>query len=41
MIERNKGNEHERVKEKALGQLVAVKERKGDRMVASMKGQHR
>jgi hypothetical protein len=41
MIERNKGKDHERVKEKALGQLVAIKEMKGGRMATSMRGQHR
>jgi hypothetical protein len=41
MIEREKGKDHERVKEKTLGQPTAVKERKGGRMAASMRGQQR
>jgi len=41
MIEREKGKDHEKMlKKKALGQLV-VKERKGGRMVASRRGQHK
>jgi hypothetical protein len=40
MIEKNKGKDHERVKEKAFGQLV-VKDRKGRRITSSMRGQHK
>jgi hypothetical protein len=42
MIEREKGKDHEKMlKKKALGQLIVVKERKGGRMVAGRKGQHK
>jgi len=38
MIERWKGDNHDKVKEKSMGQLV-VKEEKGGKMVANNKGQ--
>jgi hypothetical protein len=41
MIEREQGEDHEKVKKKAMGQLAAVKERKGGKMVTGRKGQHR
>jgi hypothetical protein len=39
LIERGKGANHDKVKEKSTRQLV-VKEEKGGRMVANNKGQH-
>ncbi len=39
MTKRKKGEDHERMKEKALKQPIAVKERKGGRMVACRRGQ--
>jgi hypothetical protein len=41
MIEKEKGKDHEIVKERALGQLVVAQERKGSRMVTSKRRQHR
>jgi hypothetical protein len=41
MIEREKGKDHEIVKEKTLGQPVVVKERKGNMMVMGKRRQHR
>jgi len=42
MIEREKGKDHEKMlKKKPLRQLLVLKERKGGRMVASTKGQHK
>jgi hypothetical protein len=38
MIEKEKGKDHERMKEKALGQPIAIKERKGGKMVKGKKG---
>jgi hypothetical protein len=40
MIERGKGDNHDKVKEKFTRQHVVVKEEKGGRMVANNKGQH-
>ncbi len=40
MVERKKGENHDKVKGKALGQLV-IKERKGSMMVARKKGQQK
>jgi len=36
---KNKGEDHKRVKEKALEQLVVVKERKRGKMVVGRRGQ--
>jgi hypothetical protein len=41
MTKKDKGENLKRVKEKALKQLIIVKERKGGKMVASRRGQHR
>jgi hypothetical protein len=41
MIEREKAKDHERVKEKTLGQPVVVKERKGGNMASSTRGKQR
>jgi hypothetical protein len=41
MIEKKKGKDHERVKERALGQPIATQERKGSKMVISKRIQHR
>jgi len=41
MIEKEKGKDHERVKERALGQLVVAQERKGSKMVIGKRKQHR
>jgi hypothetical protein len=38
MIKRKKGENHDKVKGKALGQLLVVKERKGSGMVARRQG---
>jgi hypothetical protein len=41
MTKRKKNKDHERVKDKALKQHVAVKERKGGMMMTNKKGQQR
>jgi hypothetical protein len=41
MIEREKGKNHEIMKERALRQLVATQERKGSRMAIGKRRQHR
>ncbi len=42
MIEREKGKNHEKMlKKKPLRQLVVVKKRKGGKMVAGRRGQHK
>jgi hypothetical protein len=41
MIERKKGENHDKVKGKALGQLFVVKERKGSMMAARRRGQQK
>jgi hypothetical protein len=38
---KREGEDHERVKKNALGQLVDVKERKGGRMAVGKRGQQR
>ncbi len=40
MIKRCKGDNHDKVKDKSMGQLVVVKEEIGGKMVANNKGQH-
>jgi hypothetical protein len=38
MTKREKGEDHERVKKKTLGQLLVVKERRGGRMAVGKRG---
>jgi hypothetical protein len=38
MIKKGKGDNHDKVKEKSMGEPIVVKEEKGRRMVANNKG---
>jgi hypothetical protein len=40
MTKREKGKDHERMKNKTLGQPIVIKERKGGKMATSRRGQH-
>jgi hypothetical protein len=40
MTKKEKGKGHERMKEKTMGQPIAIKERKGGKMVTGRRGQH-